>query len=125
MAKPNIKQFTQNLHNGIIVFAFKKKSDGTSRKARGTLDKRLMPNSFKAWRRKTNRRAPKNSVVFFDLDKQEIRSFKDYLLQKIEKYGTYDEVMQHEQKVRQQTKQQPNEKHDDETKQQEDQDKKS
>lgn len=125
MAKPNIKQFKQNLHNGIIVFTFKKKSDGTSRKARGTLDKRLMPNSLKVWRRKTNRRAPKNSVVFLDLDKQEIRSFKDYLLQKIEKYGTYDEVMQHEQKVRQQTKQQPNEKPDDETKQPEDQDKKS
>lgn len=125
MAKPNIKQFKQNLHNGIIVFTFKKKSDGTSRKARGTLDKRLMPNSLKVWRRKTNRRAPENSVVFFDLDKQDIRSFKDYLLQKIEKYGTYDEVMQHEQKVRQQTKQQPNEKPDDETKQPEDQDKKS
>lgn len=67
------------MKQGIVQFIFKKKSTGKIRKARGTLKKDLIP---KESQRKSGRprKRPDDLVIYFDTDKQAIRSFKDYLL---------------------------------------------
>lgn len=99
MAKPRIEQFKQNLRNGAIKFTYKKK-DGTIRQAVGTLDKRLLPQTIRTWKRKTNRRIPRNSVVYYDMTSQGIRSFKDYLLQKVDKHLSFSEYLKGKNKTK-------------------------
>jgi len=79
MSKPRIERFKQALKNSVIEFEYKKKSNGKIRHAVGTLDKRVVPDSIKNWKRKTKRRVPMNSVVYYDMQSQDIRSFKDFL----------------------------------------------
>ena len=78
------KRLVKLMKKGIVQFVFKKKSNGKIRKAKGTLKKDLIP---KEAQRKSGRpkKRPDDLVIYFDVDKQEIRSFKDYLLQKVYK----------------------------------------
>ena len=78
------KRLVELMKKGIVQFVFKKKSNGKIRKAKGTLKKDLIP---KESQRKSGRpkKRPDDLVIYFDTDKQEIRSFKDYLLQKVYK----------------------------------------
>lgn len=78
------KKLVELMKKGIVQFVFKKKSNGKIRKAKGTLKKDLIP---KESQRKSGRpkKRPDDLVIYFDVDKQEIRSFKDYLLQKVHK----------------------------------------
>lgn len=78
------KQLVELMKSGIVQFIFKKKSNGKIRKANGTLKRDLIP---KEAQRKAGRpkKRPDDLVIYFDTDKQEIRSFKDYLLQKVYK----------------------------------------
>ena len=78
------KRLVELMKKGIVQFVFKKKSNGKIRKAKGTLKKDLIP---KESQRKSGhpKKRPDDLVIYFDVDKQEIRSFKDYLLQKVNK----------------------------------------
>ena len=72
------------MKKGIVQFIFKKKTNGKIRKARGTLKKDLIPiESQRKSGRPKNR--PDDLVIYYDVDKKAIRSFKDYLLQKVYK----------------------------------------
>lgn len=76
------KRLCELMKKGVVYFIFKKKSTGKIRKARGTLKRDLIPAEF---RRKSGRpkKRPEDLVVYYDVDKKDIRSFKDYNLQKI------------------------------------------
>ena len=78
------KRLVALMKKGIVQFVFKKKSNGKIRKAKGTLKRDLIP---KEAQRKSGRpkKRPEDLVIYFDVDKQAIRSFKDYLLQKVYK----------------------------------------
>ena len=69
---------------GIVEFVFKKKSTGKMRKARGTLKRDIIPEKFRR-KRGRPRKWPEDVVIYYDVDKNDIRSFKDYLLQKFSK----------------------------------------
>ena len=76
------KKLVDMMKLGIVEFIYKKKSTGQRRKAHGTLKRDLIPVEAQ---RKSGRpkKIPEDLVIYFDTDKQAIRSFKDYLLQKI------------------------------------------
>ena len=76
------KKLVDMMKLGIVEFIYKKKSTGQRRKAHGTLKRDLIPVEAQ---RKSGRpkKRPEDLVIYFDTDKQAIRSFKDYLLQKI------------------------------------------
>ena len=78
------KHLVALMKKGIVSFVFKKKSTGKIRKSNGTLKKELIPLES---RRKAGRpkKHPDDLVIYYDTDKKAIRSFKDYLLQKIHK----------------------------------------
>lgn len=72
------------MKKGIVEFVFKKKSTGKIRRAHGTLKRDLIPPE--AQRKKGRpRKRPDDLVIYYDTDKKAIRSFKDYLLQKVYK----------------------------------------
>lgn len=72
------------MKRGIVEFVFKKKSTGKIRRAHGTLKRDLIPPE--AQRKKGRpRKRPDDLVIYYDTDKKAIRSFKDYLLQKVYK----------------------------------------
>ena len=66
-----LKEFNEMLHNGIVEFQFIKK-DGTLRQAKGTLLKEYLPEPKEGTK---SRKSSDNVVVYFDLDKNEFRSF--------------------------------------------------
>lgn len=70
------------MKKGIVAFVFKKKSNGKIRKAHGTLKRDLIPQEAQRKKGRPKKR-PDDLVIYYDTDKQAIRSFKDYLLQKI------------------------------------------
>lgn len=78
------KRLCELMKKGVVYFIFKKKSTGKIRKAHGTLRRDLIPAEF---RRKSGRpkKRPEDLVVYYDVDKKDIRSFKDYNLQKIKR----------------------------------------
>ena len=57
-------------------------STGKQRKARGTLRRDLIPNEFQR-KRGRPKKHPDYLVIYYDLDKEDIRSFKDELLKRI------------------------------------------
>ncbi len=67
------------MKHGIVEFIFKKKSTGKKRKAHGTLDRSLIPPEARRKRGRPKKR-PEDLVIYYDVDKKAIRSFKDYLL---------------------------------------------
>ena len=78
------KKLCDLMKQGIVEFIFKKKSTGKTRKARGTLKRDLIPKEAQRKRGRPKKR-PEDLVIYYDVDKQAIRSFKDYLLQKVNK----------------------------------------
>lgn len=78
------KKLCDLMKQGIVEFIFKKKSTGKMRRARGTLKKDLIPKEAQRKRGRPKKR-PEDLVIYYDVDKQAIRSFKDYLLQKVNK----------------------------------------
>ena len=75
------KKLCNLMKQGIVEFVFKKKSTGKTRKARGTLKRDLIPTKFQRKRGRPKKR-PEDLVIYYDVEKKDIRSFKDYLLQK-------------------------------------------
>ena len=73
------KKLCDLMKQGIVEFLFKKKSTGKMRKAKGTLKRDLIPKEAQRKRGRPKKR-PEDLVIYYDIDKQAIRSFKDYLL---------------------------------------------
>lgn len=70
------------MKQGIVEFMFKKVSTGKNRKARGTLKRDLIPKEKQRKRGRPKKR-PDYLVIYYDLDRKDIRSFRDELLKKI------------------------------------------
>ena len=70
------------MKQGVVEFMFRKKSTGKMRKAHGTLKRDLIPPEAQRKRGRPKKR-PEDLVIYYDTDKKAIRSFKDYLLQKV------------------------------------------
>lgn len=70
------------MKQGIVEFIFQKVSTGKRRKARGTLKRDLIPPEFQRKRGRPKKR-PDYLVIYYDVDKKDIRSFKDELLKRI------------------------------------------
>jgi len=70
------------MKQGIVKFTYTKMSTGKTRTAYGTCRRDLIPQKF---RRKQGRprRRPDYLVIYYDMQKHDIRSFKDELLKKI------------------------------------------
>lgn len=78
------KKLCELMKQGIVEFIFIKKSNGKRRKAHGTLKRDIIPAEAQRKRGRPKKR-PDDVVIYFDTDKQEIRSFKDYLLKSFKK----------------------------------------
>ena len=78
------KRLCELMKKGIVEFVFKKKSTGKIRRAKGTLKRDLIPAEAQRKRGRPRKR-PDDLVIYYDTEKKAIRSFKDYLLQKIYK----------------------------------------
>jgi len=76
------QRLVELMKKGIVYFLFKKKSTGKSRKAHGTLKRNLIPPEAQRRRGRPKKR-PEDLVIYYDTDRKAIRSFKDYLLQKV------------------------------------------
>ena len=76
------KRLCELMKKGIVEFIFKKKSNGKTRRAKGTLKRDLIPPEAQRKRGRPKKR-PEDLVIYYDVDKSAIRSFKDYLLQSI------------------------------------------
>ena len=70
------------MKQGIVEFIFKKKYTGKLRRAKGTLKRDLIPPGAQRKRGRPKKR-PEDLVIYYDVEKNDIRSFKDYLLQKV------------------------------------------
>ena len=75
------------MKQGIVEFMFVKKSTGKKRTAHGTLNRKLIPPEAQRKRGRPKKR-PDDLVIYYDTDKQAIRSFKDYLLKSYKKIRT-------------------------------------
>ena len=78
------KKLCELMKKGIVEFIFKKKSNGKIRRAKGTLKRDLIPPEDQRKRGRPRKR-PDDLVIYYDVGKKAIRSFKDYLLQKVYK----------------------------------------
>lgn len=78
------QQLCELMKKGIVEFIFKKKSTGKMRKAHGTLKRSLIPPEAQRKRGRPKKR-PEDLVIYYDTDKNAIRSFKDYLLKNFSK----------------------------------------
>ena len=76
------KRLCDLMKQGIVEFIFKKISTGKKRRARGTLNRDLIPPEFRR-RKGRPKKHPDYLVIYYDFDKEDIRSFKDELLQRI------------------------------------------
>lgn len=76
------KHLCDLMKQGIVEFIFKKVSTGKKRKARGTLNRDLIPPEFRRKKGRPKKR-PDYLVIYYDFDKEDIRSFRDELLQRI------------------------------------------
>ena len=76
------KRLVKLMKQGIVDFVFQKMSTGKRRVAHGTLRRDLIPPEFQRKRGRPKHR-PDYLVIYYDLDKQNIRSFRDDTLKKI------------------------------------------
>ena len=76
------KRLCELMKQGPVEFVFKKVSTGKKRKARGTLKRDLIPPEFRRKKGRPKKR-PDYLVIYYDFDKEDIRSFRDDLLQRI------------------------------------------
>lgn len=73
---------------------YRKKSNGRVRKANGTTDLKLIPKEHRLPPYNARkRRAPSDSIVYYDIDKEDIRSFKENNLLRIIGTKSRDEVL--------------------------------
>ena len=88
------KTLKKKLKSGIVTFVYKKKSTGETRHAVGTTNIALIPKEkrLKPYKERT-RRAPSDSIVYYDLDKEDIRSLKDRFLQRVVKTVSKDQAL--------------------------------
>ena len=75
-------------------FIYRKKSTGETRRATGTTNIALIPREkrLKPYAERT-RRAPADSIVYYDLDKEDVRSLKDRFLRRIVKTVLKDDAL--------------------------------
>lgn len=66
------EQIKEDLHKGVVTFTFTKK-DGSTRTAVGTLQTNILTEKLGDW--KPNRPSSPKVQVFFDMEKNEFRSF--------------------------------------------------
>lgn len=78
------KRLVELMKQGIVEFIFTKKSTNQRRKAHGTLKRDLIPQEFQRKKGRPKKR-PEDLVIYYDIDKGDIRSFKDYLLKSYSK----------------------------------------
>lgn len=66
------EQIKEDLHKGVVTFTFKKK-DGSIRVAKGTLQTNILTEKLGDW--SPSRPSSPKVQVFFDVEKNEFRSF--------------------------------------------------
>ena len=88
------KILKKKLKSGIVDFIYRKKSTGETRRAKGTTNIALIPREkrLKPYAERT-RRAPADSIVYYDLDREDVRSLKDRFLRRIVKTVLKDDVL--------------------------------
>ena len=89
------KTLKKKLKSGIVTFIYRKKSTGETRRAVGTTNIALIPKEkrLKPYKERT-RRAPSDSIVYYDLDKEDVRSLKDRFLQRVVKTVPKDNALE-------------------------------
>lgn len=99
------KTLKKKLKSGIVTFIYRKKSTGETRRAVGTTNIALIPKEkrLKPYKERT-RRAPSDSIVYYDLDKEDIRSLKDRFLQRVVKTVLKDDALEDKEEKQQSTK---------------------
>lgn len=85
------KKLCDLMKQGIVEFIFVKKSTGQRRKAHGTLKRDIIPPEAQRKRGRPKKRS-EDLVIYYDTDKQAIRSFKDYLLKSFKKVSNKNGV---------------------------------
>lgn len=76
------RRLVELMKRGIVDFVFTKVSTMKKRPARGTLRRDLIPKEAQRKRGRPRKR-PDYLVIYYDLDKQAIRSFRDEMLSRI------------------------------------------
>ena len=76
------KRLCELMKQGPVEFVFKKVSTGKKRRAYGTLKRDIIPPEFRRKKGRPKKR-PDYLVIYYDFDKEDIRSFRDDLLQRI------------------------------------------
>ena len=99
------KTLKKKLKSGIVTFIYRKKSNGETRRAVGTTNIALIPKEkrLKPYKERT-RRAPSDSIVYYDLDKEDVRSLKDRFLQRVVKTVLKDDALEDTEEKQQSTK---------------------
>ena len=99
------KTLKKKLKSGIVTFIYRKKSTGETRRAVGTTNIALIPKEkrLKPYKERT-RRAPSDSIVYYDLDKEDVRSLKDRFLQRVVKTVLKDDALEDKEEKQQSTK---------------------
>ena len=99
------KTLKKKLKSGIVTFLYRKKSTGETRRAVGTTNIALIPKEkrLKPYKERT-RRAPSDSIVYYDLDKEDVRSLKDRFLQRVVKTVLKDDALEDKEEKQQSTK---------------------
>ena len=99
------KTLKKKLKSGIVTFIYRKKSNGETRRAVGTTNIALIPKEkrLKPYKERT-RRAPSDSIVYYDLDKEDVRSLKDRFLQRVVKTVLKDDALEDKEEKQQSTK---------------------
>ena len=88
-----------------MTVIYRKKSNGETRRAVGTTNIALIPKEkrLKPYKERT-RRAPSDSIVYYDLDKEDVRSLKDRFLQRVVKTVLKDDALEDKEEKQQSTK---------------------
>ena len=99
------KTLKKKLKSGIVTFIYRKKSNGETRRAVGTTNIALIPKEkrLKPYKERT-RRAPSDSIVYYDLDKEDVRSLKDRFLQRVVKTVLKDDALEDKEEKQQSAK---------------------
>lgn len=84
------KKLCELMKKGIVEFFFIKKSTGEKRKAHGTLKRDLIPKEAQRKRGRPKKR-PEDLVIYYDVDRKAIRSFRDYLLKNVNKNKKFND----------------------------------
>ena len=99
------KTLKKKLKSGIVTFIYRKKSTGETRRAVGTTNIALIPKEkrLKPYKERT-RRAPSDSIVYYDLDKEDVRLLNVRFLQRVVKTVLKDDALEDKEEKQQSTK---------------------